>query len=63
LPDDAYVTAKHAAAVLDTTYGQLANWRSERRGPPFVRGKARFLRYRISDLKAFMAQRLNETAP
>jgi hypothetical protein len=62
LSDDTYITAKHAAAVLDTTPGQLANWRMQRRGPQFVKGKARFIRYRISDLKAFMADRLKSTS-
>lgn len=62
LPCDAYITAKHAAAYLDTSFGQLANWRMQRRGPPFVRGKARFVRYRISDLKAFMQERVKVTA-
>jgi hypothetical protein len=63
LPDDTYISTKHAAALLDTSAGQLANWRMQRRGPLFVRGKARFIRYRISDLKAFMADRFKPTNP
>jgi hypothetical protein len=62
LPDEAFVTAKHAAAFVDTTPGQLANWRMQRRGPPFVSGR-RFIRYRLADLRAFMANKFKETQP
>jgi hypothetical protein len=62
LPDGAYISALHAAALIDTTYAQLANWRSQRRGPPFV-GTRKFVRYRLGDLKAFMASRAMQTAP
>jgi hypothetical protein len=61
LPDNAYVTSKHAAAFLDTTPAQLANWRMQRRGPPFVGGDARFVRYKISDLKDYMQQLMKPT--
>jgi hypothetical protein len=63
MPDDTYISAKHAAALLDTSPGQLSNWRVQRRGPPFVKGYGRFIRYKISDLKAFMAERLRTTKP
>jgi hypothetical protein len=62
LPDDAFITARHAAAFIDTSVGQLANWRFQRRGPPFVSGR-RFIRYRLADLRSFMANRLKETQP
>jgi hypothetical protein len=62
LPDDAFVTSKHAAALIDTTPAQLANWRMNRRGPPFI-GMRSFIRYRISDLRAFMTSRIKETQP
>jgi hypothetical protein len=62
LSEDAYVTAKHAAAFIDTSVGQLANWRVQRRGPPFVSGQ-RFIRYRLADLRSFMSARLKETQP
>jgi hypothetical protein len=39
----------------------MANWRMQKRGPQFVRGKGRFVRYKISDLKAFMVERLKPT--
>jgi hypothetical protein len=62
LPDDAFVTSRHAAALIDTTPGQMANWRMHRRGPPFVSGR-RFIRYRIADLRAYMTNRIQETQP
>jgi hypothetical protein len=62
LSDDAYISAKHAAAFIDTTYAQLANWRLQRRGPKFV-GARKFVRYKLADLKAFMASRAMDTAP
>jgi hypothetical protein len=63
LSDDDFISAKHAAAMLDTTPGQLSNWRSQRRGPPFVKGYGRFIRYRIKDLKTYLAERLKVTRP
>jgi hypothetical protein len=59
LPDDAYVTARHAAAFLGTTPQTLANWRYKRQGPAYSGAKG-FIRYRLRDLKAFMAQRASE---
>jgi hypothetical protein len=55
LPDGTYVTGRYAAAYLDTTEPVLGNWRSQRRGPEYV-GNGRFIRYRISALKAFMGE-------
>jgi hypothetical protein len=51
--DDAYLTARHAAAFLNTTPQVLANWRQKQRGPAFKRID-RFIRYRKRDLQAFM---------
>jgi hypothetical protein len=62
LPDDTYVSSKHAAAYLGTSPAQLANWRMVRREPPFVRGRARFIRYKLSDLNEYMARRLKDTS-
>jgi hypothetical protein len=59
LPDNAYVTAEHAAAYLNTSVGVLSNWRSQRRGPQYEGAKG-FIRYRLRALKAFMAQRASE---
>jgi hypothetical protein len=50
---DHYLTARHAAAFLNTAPQVLANWRVKQRGPPFKRID-RFIRYRKGDLRAFM---------
>jgi hypothetical protein len=59
LPDDAYMSAAHAAAFLDTNITTLANWRSQRRGPRYE-GARGFIRYRLTELKRFMATHANQ---
>ena len=59
LPIAALVSARHAAAVLDSSPSVLANWRSQRRGPPYC-GNGDFIRYRLRDLHAWMAHRADE---
>ena len=61
LPDSAYVTARHAAAYIDTSYANLANWRMHRRGPPFVGAGRNFIRYKLGDLKKFMTDGIKAT--
>jgi predicted DNA-binding transcriptional regulator AlpA len=52
-----YLTESQAAEILAVKKGTLANWRSERRGPAYVRlGGGRVIRYRVSDLEAFAEQ-------
>ena len=46
---------KEAAATLNVSTITLANWRSLKRGPRWVRVGARMVRYRRSDLEAFVA--------
>jgi hypothetical protein len=60
LPAQALISARHAAALIGTSPGQMANWRLQRRGPPFFRSR-RFIRYRIADLQTYMASRLQTT--
>jgi prophage regulatory protein len=59
LPDDTYISPAHAAAMLDTSTGVLLSWRDQKRGPRF-HGFRQFVRYRISDLISFMAQRVGD---
>lgn len=59
LPRSAYVKTVQAAAYLDSSSGVLLNWRSQRRGPRY-HGSNDFVRYRISDLDAWMSARANE---
>jgi hypothetical protein len=51
-PDCAYISAVDAAALLDTSPGVLANWRSRKVGPRFVRFRDS-IRYQMGALKAF----------
>jgi hypothetical protein len=64
LPDCAYITPLDAAALLDTSPGVMANWRSKKRGPRFVRS-GDFIRYQLGALKAFAEgrDRLEWAAP
>jgi hypothetical protein len=61
LPNDAFVSPAHAAAMLGTSTNVLQSWRDQKRGPRF-HGFRCFVRYRLSDLNSFMAQRANEVA-
>ncbi|MCP4304973.1 MAG: helix-turn-helix domain-containing protein [bacterium] len=59
LPPNALLNSSQAAAVLGTSIGVLANWRSRRTGPPYCGARA-FIRYRLSDLNLWMSQRAGE---
>ena len=52
-----YLTEHEAADLLGLKRGTLSNWRSQRRGPAYVRlGGGRVIRYRIDDLQRFADQ-------
>ncbi len=46
---------KEVAGLLNISTITLANWRSLKRGPRWVRIGARMVRYRRADLEAFIA--------
>ena len=52
-----YLTTKQAASHLGFSKQQLELWRCKGGGPPYVK-LAHAVRYRRSDLDAFMAERL-----
>jgi predicted DNA-binding transcriptional regulator AlpA len=49
--------ARQAAAVLHAQVQTLAKWRCQGGGPHFIRLSRRMIRYRRSDLDAFIAAR------
>jgi len=49
------LTPKQAAEFLGVPSGTLAQWRSERRGPPYIKLEDRLVRYRRSDLEEYLA--------
>lgn len=53
LPDEAFLTAREASAVLRLTYGTLAWYRCEGCGPKFTRIGPKLIRYRMGDLRDY----------
>ncbi len=56
------LTPAQAAEFLRVTVHTLAEWRSERRGPPYVKLEGRLVRYRHRDIESYIAQRLVESS-
>jgi len=52
---------KEASEFLGVPEKTLATWRSERRGPQFIKIENRHVRYRLSDLENYIASRIVET--
>ena len=59
--DERYLSTADAARFMGFAAGTLANWRSQRRGPPYSksRGTTGPARYRLADLRRFMAARVH----
>jgi len=55
------LTPKEAAEFLGLPESTLAQWRSQRRGPVYVKLESRLVRYRRSDLDVYIGQHLVET--
>lgn len=53
LPGTALLTPNEAALYINTSAAVLRVWRSQGKGPHF-KGRGHFVRYRKSDLDAFM---------
>ncbi len=49
------LTPKEAAELLGIPESTLAQWRSQRRGPPYIKMELRLVRYRLSDLEAYLS--------
>lgn len=56
------VDEKEAAAILSIAVTTLRNWRTQRQGPQFVKVGSRLVRYRRSDLSAFLAKPSQQVA-
>lgn len=58
---DALLMPKQAAELLGLPKGTLAQWRSQRRGPPYIKLEGRLVRYRRSDLEEWLEHQTIET--
>ena len=56
------LTPKEAAEFLGIPSGTLAQWRSQRRGPPYIKLEERLVRYRRSDLEEYLSGHFVETS-
>jgi predicted DNA-binding transcriptional regulator AlpA len=45
---------EEAAEFLGIPKGTLAQWRSQRRGPPFIKLESRLVRYRLAELEMYL---------
>ena len=52
------VSERAAASLLDLTPSALRKWRQQKRGPAFIRLSGRCVKYRVSDLENFLAERV-----
>lgn len=55
------LSPKEAAEFLGLPEGTLAQWRSQRRGPPYIKLEERLVRYRRSDLEEYLSGHLVDT--
>lgn len=55
------LTPKEAAEFLGVPEGTLAQWRSQRRGPPYIKLEMRLVRYRSADLEQWLARQTIKT--
>lgn len=55
--DDDLLTPEATAEMLDKGVSTLERWRADGSGPPFCRIGKRSVRYRLGDLRAWIAQR------
>jgi predicted DNA-binding transcriptional regulator AlpA len=56
------LSPKQASEFLAVPESTLAHWRSERRGPVYVKLEASIVRYRKSDLEKYIGARIVEPA-
>lgn len=61
VPSKSLLTPREAAEYLGVPESTLAQWRSQRRGPPYIKLELRLVRYRLSDLETYLGQHVVET--
>lgn len=59
--NNSLLTPRQAAEYLGLPESTLAQWRSQRRGPSYIKLELRLVRYRVSDLETYLGQHLVET--
>lgn len=59
---ESLITERAAARILAVAPGTLKGWRATRRGPPYLRLHSRTIRYRLSDIAAWVALQQEEVA-
>jgi predicted DNA-binding transcriptional regulator AlpA len=52
------LTPDEAAEFLSLSIETLAQWRSQRRGPPYIKLESRLVRYRASELEEYLSERV-----
>lgn len=57
------LSEREASNFLDLTPSTLRKWRQLRKGPAFIRLSSRCVKYRVEDLKKFLAERLVTPGP
>jgi predicted DNA-binding transcriptional regulator AlpA len=62
-PSAHLLTAGDVAEITGLSIETLAQWRSQRRGIPFVKISRNVVRYRTSDLDAFLNERIVAVEP
>lgn len=55
------LSAKDVAEITGLSVETLAQWRSQKRGPLFVKISRNFIRYRQSDLDGWLSERIVRT--
>jgi predicted DNA-binding transcriptional regulator AlpA len=60
VPMNSLLTPAKAAEFLGLPEHTLAQWRSQRRGPRYIKLESRLVRYRLSDLEKYLSQRSME---
>jgi predicted DNA-binding transcriptional regulator AlpA len=58
VPSSPLLTAEDVATITGLSVETLAQWRSQRRGIPFLKLSRNVVRYRQGDLDAWLAERI-----